>query len=458
MKSKNELLRTLPKIDEVLQEQCLESYLDEMPRSIIVDVIRESIDKIRNDIISNDSMFVYKDLLDEIVNKLNSNKEKNIKRLINGTGTVIHTNLGRSMLSFDAAKSAFNAATNYTNLEYDIGKGKRGLRHDHIEKVLKKVTGAEAAIVVNNNAAATMLTLSALGYSKEVIVSRGELVEIGGSFRIPDIMNQSGATLIEVGTTNKTKLSDYKYAINENTAALLKVHTSNYEIVGFTEDVNLNDLVKLGQEENLPVIYDLGSGLIYDLNEYGIHEPSLIGSLKTGIDIALFSGDKLLGGPQCGIIVGNAKYIDMFKKHPLARVLRVDKMTLSALEVTLMPYLDKDYALNTIPTLKMVTADKKSLFKRANLLNEYLPNCVSEIVPIKDQIGGGAAPTTYLDGYGVSISHEKYSIVKLERMMRKNSPPIIARLNKDKLIVSLRTISDEDVLDISNFFKGIENE
>jgi len=312
--------------------------------------------------------------------------------------------------------------------------------------------------VVNNNAAATMLTLSALGYSKEVIVSRGELVEIGGSFRIPDIMNQSGATLIEVGTTNKTKLSDYKYAINENTAALLKVHTSNYEIVGFTEDVNLNDLVKLGQEENLPVIYDLGSGLIYDLNEYGIHEPSLIGSLKTGIDIALFSGDKLLGGPQCGIIVGNAKYIDMFKKHPLARVLRVDKMTLSALEVTLMPYLDKDYALNTIPTLKMVTEDKKSLFKRANLLNEYLPDCVSEIVPIKDQIGGGAAPTTYLDGYGVSISHEKYSIVKLERMMRKNSPPIIARLNKDKLIVSLRTISDEDVLDISNFFKGIENE
>src|SRR6056297_2616864 len=277
MKSKNELLRTLPKIDEVLQEQCLESYLDEMPRSIIVDVIRESIDKIRNDIISNDSMFVYKDLLDEIVNKLNSNKEKNIKRLINGTGTVIHTNLGRSMLSFDAAKSAFNAATNYTNLEYDIGKGKRGLRHDHIEKVLKKVTGAEAAMVVNNNAAATMLTLSSLGYSKEIIVSRGELVEIGGSFRIPDIMNQSGATLREVGTTNKTKLSDYKNAINENTAALLKVHTSNYEIVGFTEDVNLNDLVKLGQEENLPVIYDLGSGLIYDLNEYGIHEPSLIG-------------------------------------------------------------------------------------------------------------------------------------------------------------------------------------
>jgi L-seryl-tRNA(Ser) seleniumtransferase len=455
MNNKNEILRGLPKIDEVLQEQCLEFYLNELPRGLILDVVRESINKTRKQILNSEKEYSYSKLLDEILIELEAKKEKSIKKVINCTGTVIHTNLGRSILSEEAAMAAYISAINYTNLEYDVSKGKRGLRHDHIEKILREVTGAEAAMVVNNNAAATMLTLSALGFGKEIIVSRGELVEIGGSFRIPDIMSQSGAVLREVGTTNKTKLEDYKNAVNENTAALLKVHTSNYQIVGFTEETDLDSLVSLGKAYSLPVIYDMGSGLIYDLDEYGIFEPSLLKSLKTGIDLALFSGDKLLGGPQCGIITGKAKYIDKLKKHPLARVLRVDKMTLSALEASLLPYSDRDYALNHVPTLKMITADKKLLREKAEKLKALIVNCKGEIIEVQDQIGGGAAPNTYLKGYGVSIASDKHTIEQLERMMRKNNPPIISRINKDRLIISVRALSQEDIEEIADFFGKI---
>lgn len=457
----NEIMRKIPKIDEVLQEQCLFEYIKELPKALVLDSIREEIANLRNEISKADDSYVldYDKLLANILSKIQKKKQLSIRKVINATGTVIHTNLGRSKLSYEASKAALNSATSYSNLEYDLSKGSRGLRHSHVEYILKKLTGMEAAMVVNNNAAATMLTLSAMGYGKEMIVSRGELVEIGGSFRIPDIMKQSGCSLKEIGTTNKTKLSDYELAIDdEKTAALMKVHTSNYKIVGFTEDVSLDELVKLGEEKSIPVIYDMGSGLLIDLSKYGLSEPTVLDAVKSGIDLALFSGDKLLGGPQCGIIIGKAIYIDKLKKHPLARALRIDKMTLASLEVTLRTYLDEDKAKDEIPTLKMITSKPETIKTKAEKLEQELnliDGVSAEVVETKDQIGGGSAPTTYLDGYGVSIVHNKLTPEKIERKLRSFRMPIIARINKDKLIFVLRTVDDDEIEVIKDAIKEL---
>ncbi|MBK5252943.1 MAG: L-seryl-tRNA(Sec) selenium transferase [Peptostreptococcaceae bacterium] len=457
----NEMMRKIPKIDEVLQEQCLFVYLEEMPKVLVMDSIRECISELRTQVSKADDNYTldYNLLLADIVNRIEKKKKLSMREVINATGTVIHTNLGRSKLSDEASKAAVLSATSYSNLEYDLAKGGRGLRHTHVEYILKKLTGVEAAMVVNNNAAATMLTLSAMGYGKEMIVSRGELVEIGGSFRIPDIMMQSGCSLKEVGATNKTKLSDYEMAIDdEKTAALMKVHTSNYKIVGFTEDVSLDELVKLGYEKSLPVIYDMGSGLMVNLTKYGVSEPTVLDAVKSGIDVALFSGDKLLGGPQCGIIIGKSNYIDKLKRHPLARALRVDKMTLASLEVTLRTYLDEDKALVEIPTLKMITSLPETIKKKAEKLSEELNEICdikAEVVETKDQIGGGSAPTTYLDGYGVSISHKTLTSEKLERKLRNSKTPIICRIYKDKIIFVLRTVGDDEIEVIAKAIKEL---
>ena len=326
-----------------------------------------------------------------------------------------------------------------------------------MEKIITRITGAEAAMVVNNNAAATMLCLSAMAAGKEVITSRGELVEIGGSFRIPDIMEQSGAHLKEVGTTNKTKPSDYRNAFDpEKTGAFMKVHTSNYRIVGFTQEVTLKEMVALGKEYDLPVIYDMGSGLMADLTRYGVDEPTVIDALNDGADVVLFSGDKLLGGPQGGILIGKKEYIDKMKKHPLARAFRVDKMTLAAMEATFFEYLDMEDAKRNIPVLRMITIPEEELIQKAELIRNAIETATDHfalnICSCKDQVGGGSAPTVKLSGVAVSVSSETLSAEKLERLLRKADTPVIVRVAHDEVLLSVRTIREEEIPAVASAF------
>ena len=450
MDNKNELLRKIPQISEVLKDQRLVFLMEKSPRSIIVETVRERMDQIRKEILAGKTIqfSTEEEMIDEIIHRVVEKDQKSLRRTINATGTVLHTNLGRANLSTYACEQVVEAAKYYSNLEYDVKNGKRGHRHDHVEKLIQKITGVEAAMVVNNNAAATLLCLSAMGNKKEVIVSRGELVEIGGSFRIPDIMNQSGATLVEVGTTNKTKIKDYQAAITEETAALMKIHTSNYRILGFTQEAELDELVELGKRTNLPVIYDMGCGLMADLSNYGVDEPTVPKSLKSGIDVILFSGDKLLGGPQGGIIAGKKEYIDQMKEHPLARVLRVDKMTLAAMEATFRTYLDMDQAFKQIPILSMITKTTEELEEKAKCLRDQLQNAVSnlscEVVVVRDQIGGGSAPLVRLEGRGVALSSNEKTAEQIEREMRKCQIPIIGRIAEDQFILDVRTIEEDE--------------
>ena len=451
MEDRRELLRKIPKIDEVLQDERLFFFTESTPRSVIVDSVREVIEELRKDILEGkrNQVGTKETLMTEIVARITGKKKKSLRRVINATGVVLHTNLGRANLSDKACESIMDVARNYTNLEYDVKRGSRGSRHDHVEKILTKITGAEAAMVVNNNAAATMLCLSALAKDKEVIVSRGELVEIGGSFRVPEIMEQSGAKLMDVGTTNKTKPSDYLNAYHEGeTGALMKVHTSNYKILGFTQEVELPEMVELGKKLNLPVIYDMGSGLMADLTEYGVDEPTVLDALKTGIDVILFSGDKLLGGPQGGIIAGKKEYIDKMKAHPLARAFRVDKMTLAAMEATFFEYSDIRQARKTIPVLNMITTPAKELKDKAERLAEAIRgvthNFTVEVEACKDQVGGGSAPTVLLDGYAVAIQGRALTPEKIERLLRKEEIPIIVRITHNQVYLDVRTIREDE--------------
>lgn len=337
---KNQLLRDLPKIDELLKEDIVNNELKFTMRTIVVETLREAIDNYRELILSGSiDEYSKENILKSFLELLEEKKGSKFKKVINAAGVIIHTNLGRSLLAKKALENVVNVADNYNNLEYDLKKGQRGSRYSHVEELIKRVTGAEAAMVVNNNAAAVMLVLNTLCKDKEAIVSRGQLVEIGGFFRVPDVMSFSGARLVEVGTTNRTHLYDYGNNINENTGVLLKVHTSNFKILGFTEDVSLEELVKLGYESKIPVVEDIGSGTLIDFSKYGFtHEPTVQESIKKGVDVVTFSGDKMLGGPQAGIVIGKKVYIDKMKKNQLTRALRIDKMTLAALEGTLKYY------------------------------------------------------------------------------------------------------------------------
>ena len=317
-------------------------------------------------------------------------------------------------------------------------------------------------MVVNNNAAATMLCLSAMAFGKEVVTSRGELVEIGGSFRIPEIMEQSGAILKEVGTTNKTKPSDYRNAFDaERTGAFLKVHTSNYRIVGFTQEVSLKEMTELGKEYNIPVIYDMGSGLMADLSRYGVDEPTVVDALKDGADVVLFSGDKLLGGPQGGILIGKKEYIDKMKKHPLARALRVDKLTLAAMEATFFEYLDMETAKKNVPVLNMITASEEELNARANALVDTIMKKTDafklDVIACKDQVGGGSAPTVRLNGQAVSVFSDTIPAERLERLMRKAEVPVIVRVAHDEVLLSVRTIKESEFKNIADALANAAN-
>ena len=449
-------LRYLPKIDELVAR--LENLWAAYGKDMVTECAREQIDIMRKTLLSGGDCDVSMEAVCTAVEaELKAIYAPHLHAVINATGVVLHTNLGRAVLAERAARAAYTAARSYTNLEYNIEKGARGSRYDHIEKLLCRITGAESAMVVNNNAAAVMLILSTMARGHEVVVSRGELVEIGGAFRVPEIMEQSGGTLIEVGTTNKTHTWDYERAINENTGAFLKVHTSNFKVMGFTEEVTLEDMVRIGHAHNIPVIYDLGSGLFADLEPVGIHdEPMILASMATGVDVLSFSGDKLLGGPQAGIIVGKREYIEKMKKNPLTRAFRVDKMTFAALEETLRCYLDGSCD-TSIPTIAMIKKPVEVLDVAAKKLKNLLKNIdgvSSAVMREKSQVGGGSVPGVFIDTRAVQVEVKGISAAALEEKLRKEYS-IICRIIKDKIVFDVRTLLDGDDKKIAEALRKI---
>lgn len=458
--NKKELFSKLPSVDEVIGNKEIENLLKEYPRSLVVEFTREAIANKRKEIvklsdISNGFNIDIKNIIEYIVNKTKLEYSLSLKNVINGTGTVIHTNLGRSLLSEEIKDEVWKLSSRYSNLEYNLEQGERGSRYYHITDIIKRLTSAEDVLIVNNNAAAVLLVLNTLAKDGEAIVSRGELVEVGGSFRIPSIMELSGAKLIEVGSTNKTHLFDYEENINENTKVLMKVHTSNYKIMGFTESVSIDKLSSLGDKYNIPVIEDLGSGVLVDLSKYGLsYEPTVLDSIEKGIDIVTFSGDKLLGGPQAGIIVGKKKYIDKMKKNQLTRALRVDKLTISALEATLRLYLDEEKAIKNIPTLKMLTYKIEELEEKAIRLFNKISSLNLDInIKIEDgfsQVGGGSMPVEVMKTKVISIVPNNLSVSKLEKQMRLSDSHIIGKIYDNKYILDIRTIFDDEFDIIAN--------
>jgi L-seryl-tRNA(Ser) seleniumtransferase len=387
-------------------------------------------------------------LMNRIRQQLETALTPHLRRVINATGVVVHTNLGRSLLPRQAIEHILTVADQYSNLEFNLESGRRGLRYTAVSSLLTEITGAEAAMVVNNNAAAVLLCLDTLARGKEAIVSRGELVEIGGSFRIPDVMTKSGAILKEVGTTNRTHLRDYAQAITENTGLLLKVHTSNFQILGFTSSVPMAELSALGRQHGIPVMDDLGSGTFMDFSPYGLaKEPTVQESLQAGADLVTFSGDKLLGGPQAGIIVGKKSWIEAIRANPLTRALRIDKLTLAALEGTLRLYRDPREALLAIPTLRMLTLSENICIRRAHTLQEQLlqldlPGMEITVRPSTARAGGGALPTQDLPSRCLCIRSSACSAAALERRLRAANPPIIGRVEENLFIMDVRTLQD----------------
>lgn len=449
-------LRQLPAVDELLSRPEITELMSSQSRAVVVMAIREVLDEQRLRIIATsgaelDSLDLSVVILVDLIrSKVEALLAPRLRRVVNATGVVIHTNLGRSILPESAVYAIGQVAKRYSNLEYDIEKGTRGSRQDGIREIILKLTKAEDAMVVNNNAAAVLLALSAIAKNHEVIVSRGELVEIGGSFRIPDVMRQSGAQLVEVGTTNKTYAKDYKHAINENTSLLLKVHTSNFKIVGFTAETSIAELVALGRETEVGVMHDLGSGIFANLDKFGfIDEPTVEESIKAGVDILTFSGDKLLGGPQAGIIIGNRRYVEICRDHPLARAVRVDKFTLAALEATLKLYLDPEQALTKVPTVRMLVEDIASLEVRARELASQLTVVADgrydvQVVTDTSKAGGGTLPLLEIPTMAVSVASLDIEIYELESRLRANETPIVARIKDNRLIFDIRTIAADD--------------
>lgn len=462
---KLKLLQLLPGVDHLLRIAESEFFFSNIPRNILVKSIKNVLQFFRNRILDKDNDISASDISDSSVlkkvkEKVSSALAPRLVKTINATGVVVHTNLGRSLLASDAAANILSVAQSYSNLEFDLSKGARGSRHDIVEDILCELSGAESAMVVNNNAGAVFICLETLAAGKKVVVSRGELVEIGGSFRIPDVMAKSGAILKEVGTTNRTHKKDYERAIEDNTSLLLKVHTSNYGIVGFTASVDLKELVCLGKKYNIPVMEDLGSGSFIDFSRYGLlKEPTIQESVMSGADVVTFSGDKLLGGPQAGIILGKRNIVDKIKQNALARVIRIDKLTLAALEKTLSLYRDPEKAMQLIPTLRMLTCLIEEIQKKADLLLNMLNNISEkikcEIMNHNSRVGGGALPLLELPSKCISIEIEDLSANKIETMMRSNNPPVIGRIYENRFIMDLRTIQDHEITMIKDAFSKI---
>ncbi len=418
------------------------------PHNVLSEAVKRTIDSLREKIKEGENIEINEEkILEEVKNLLKIQNKFSLNPLINATGVVIHTNLGRSLLPQEAIEQVVKIASHYSNLEYDLESGERGKRYVHIIDALKRIVKAESAIVVNNNAGAVFLCLNTLAKGREVVVSRGELVEIGGSFRIPDVMKNSGAFLREVGTTNKTHLHDYERAINENTALILKVHQSNFRIIGFTKETNIEELVPLGKKYGIPIMVDLGSGCFIDLKKYGlIHEPTVQEVLLKGADVVTFSGDKLLGGAQAGFIVGRAELVEKISKNPLMRALRVDKMTLAALEATLRLYIDEKKAIMKIPTLRMILENPAHIKKRANkisrlLRKEGIPTKVKEDISMP---GGGSLPEVGVKTFVVTIN-PKIVPQEFAKKLRLGEQPVIVRIKDDLIVLDARTIQEDEI-------------
>ena len=449
------MLRTLPGVDKLLAHPGLQDLIEEFPRPLVVDEIRRILTEVRYSIRSSNGSSVNvstESIVADVIKATRERAKPSPTRVINATGVILHTNLGRAPLSDDAARAAQLAALGYSDLEYDIKTGTRGSRHSHVQSLLKTVSGAESGIAVNNNAAAALLTLSTLaGDGGDVIVSRSEAVEIGGGFRVPDVMAQSGANLVDVGTTNRTYARDYEAAISPKTRAILKVHRSNFAITGFIHEDPLSDIVEIGNEHNIPIVHDLGSGCLIDTSQFGVdHEPTVQESVEAGAHLTLFSGDKLLGGPQAGIIVGQAELVNRVSLHPLARAVRIDKMTLAALNSTLRSYV-RGNALEDLPILRMMSATIDELHQVAI---DWSTEIESEVVDGQTAIGGGSAPGQTLPTKRLKIAIDQ-STETLAAKLRTNETPIIGRIEDDRLFLDPRTVLPEERSEVTKALRSL---
>jgi len=439
-------LRRLPSVDQVLRALEGRPEVAALPRARLTVLAREALDDARRRVLAeHDAPPDTETLVSGVMATVRRTGLFSLRPVINATGVVLHTNLGRALLSPQALERVAAVGAAYSNLELDIATKERGSRYSHVEPLLRRLTGAEDALVVNNNAAAVLLALETLAHGKEVIVSRGELIEIGGEFRIPDIMLRSGAVLREVGATNRTHLRDYAEAIGPGTALLMKVHTSNYRVVGFTADVSSRELVELGRERGIPVMEDLGSGSLLDLRPWGFpHEPTVPEVVASGVDLVSFSGDKLLGGPQAGIVVGKRAIVGRLKKNPWNRALRIDKFTIAALEATLTAY-EAGAARETVPTLKLLTEPLGSVTARARRVHRGLgapaiARLAARVVEDRSQVGGGALPTVELPTAGLALGASDAAARALDARLRAGDPPVIGRLVDDRLFLDCRTV------------------
>jgi L-seryl-tRNA(Ser) seleniumtransferase len=454
--NKQKHLQALPKVDELLLLPVLQALLKEHSKPLLVESIRRAVDRKRQEILKTPEG---RDLPVEtdaaqwagaVKKELAEALRPSLRPIINATGVVLHTNLGRAPLAPEALANILATARGYANLEFDLSAGRRGSRYEHVEEILCRLSGAEAALAVNNNAGAVFLSLNTLAEGKEVVVSRGQLVEIGGSFRIPDVMRKSGARLVEVGTTNRTHLRDYAQAIGANTALLLRVHTSNFRILGFTAEVSLPELAELGRAKDLPVMDDLGSGCLVDLARFGLEaEPTVQEAVRQGADVVTFSGDKLLGGPQAGIIVGKKRWLDPIKENPLNRALRIDKLTLAALEATLRVYLQGEAALKRLPALRMLTLSPAESARRSGRFLKRLAKEVGALGRLRlkkasSQVGGGALPIQELPTRVLALSPAGLPAGDLERRLRAGSPAVVARIQDDEVLFDLRTVAKDE--------------
>jgi L-seryl-tRNA(Ser) seleniumtransferase len=463
---KQALLRTLPGVDRLLVQVQQNRVVQEVPKRVLLYAIRDTLEELREAILSGNDTSGLPEieesaLIEQIALRALKRQKNNLTRAVNATGVVVHTNLGRSCLVPSAVENLVRIAGAYSNLEFDLEAGKRGSRYRAVEGLLCELSGAEAAIAVNNNAAAVLLCLDTLASGKRVVLSRGEMVEIGGSFRIPDVMAKSGAILTEVGTTNRTHLQDYENAVSGETGLLLKVHTSNYRIMGFTASVELPDLVALAKKFGLPVMEDLGSGNLVQFKSAQLAcEPTVQSSVKAGADIVTFSGDKLLGGPQAGLIVGKKAIVDQIKANPLTRALRIDKLTLAALESTLQLYRDEPKALEQIPTLRMLSRELPELEKLARQLADALVSLKDQrlrttLCHLPSRVGGGALPTIELPSCCVGTAVAGVSANAIDKAFRAFDPPIVGRIENDLYIIDPRTVLNDEPQLIVQAFKQL---
>jgi L-seryl-tRNA(Ser) seleniumtransferase len=448
----NARLRSLPSVDRVL------SYLEALaPQALTSHAARLAIDQARADIKAGGETPSLDQVVDRARELLDERSQRYLQTVINATGVLIHTNLGRVPLGQRQIGAISRIASGYSNLEYDLPAGRRGSRYSHASDLVQALTGAEAALVVNNNAAAILLTLAALATDKEVVISRGELIEIGGEFRMPDVMSMSGTRLVEVGTTNRTHLADYELAITPNTGALLKVHPSNYKVTGFTAEVSLRELVRLARGRGIPLVFDAGSGYVEvpDAISWAAGEPAIDDALAQGVDIITFSGDKLLGGPQAGIIAGRSDLVQSIAQHPLVRALRVDKMTLAGLEATLRAHLEGSVEDLPLWSLALTSADE--LRSRAERVAEGVTsdNLKAEVIPTASVAGGGSLPGEELGSWGIALAHAERSVDEMQGLLRASSPPVIGRIEDERLVLDLRSVFPQDVNELIEIVKAL---